>query len=88
VIAKSTWGVSAFERGCIMKPNRVNIILALIIILLFFVTGVQEGRIARAELRVAHLEKTAKWVRLLEQILPEEAKDDLDLLSEELGEGG
>ena len=43
-----------------------------------------ETRALTAEARVIELKQTVKWAEVLEQILPELAKDELNVLSEQL----
>ena len=61
-----------------MKPGLLSIVLSVIILILVFIIGMQEGRIRdaehrafKAETRIVQLERTVKWVSVLEQILPE-----------------
>jgi hypothetical protein len=79
----------------IVKPGLSSIVLSVIILILIFIVGFQHGRIKdaeqrafKAETRIVQLKQAVKWVSVLEQILPEGAKTDLDLLSGQLGEGG
>ena len=75
----------------IVRPGLLSIVLAVIILILVFIVGFQhvriknaEQRAIKAEARIVQLERTVKWVPVLDQILPEAAKDDLDLLNEQL----
>lgn len=43
-----------------------------------------ETRALAAEARVVQLKQAVKWISILEQILPELAKDELNLLDEQL----
>lgn len=85
----------ASEVRGIVKPGLLSIVLSVIILILVFIVGFQHGRIKDAEQRafkaeawIVQLGRTVKWVSVLEQILPETAKDDLDRLDEQLKQGG
>lgn len=64
----------------------VVVIFLLIYIIISFAVKLDnmKQRALAAEARIVQLKQAVKWVSILEQILPELAKDELNLLDEQL----